>query len=435
MKVKRGSRENILWILSRTGWAVLLVLGLFFLIQQVIAVSQGPTDFCNDYLAAQRARLGLLPYVPLNCTAGAAHFPPPIQEYDTHPPFSLLFLLGWSLLPLQPATLLWGLWCLLAYLASGFLLLRELGWRSWKGLACFTLGSVLWLPLVYSEQMLNLGQTLTLLVVGAWVLERRGRQGWSGVLIGLAGLLKLWPAGLLLLSLLRRQWRQAIYGGITLLAGTLVTLWIPGLSAYSAYLGPVQRNERYVVPSDVNDSLVAAIARPFTGIPGALPPLIPGVSLSTAIGLGEGFALLIGLGALGWIAWLGTRREADEGASLLSWGLLVTILLLIFPVNPFWGQVTLILPAATLVLARRQLPKAPRGWLFLLAVGLAEPLGLGWLFPTLLWNLVLSGRLPRAGWETLVLGLPSLLLLLLAGALAWALWQVRREAKALAYPD
>ncbi|HEU5200999.1 MAG TPA: glycosyltransferase family 87 protein [Ktedonobacterales bacterium] len=414
-------RSRFRRVLTNTCWAILLVLGVFFLVRQIIDVSQGPSDFCNDYLAAQRVRIGLQPYVPLNCFSGGVHAPPSNMEYDTHPPFSILFLLGWSLLPLQPATMLWGVWCLIGYGASGFFLLRQLGWGTLRNVAFFTLGSILWLPFLYSEQLLNLGQTLTLFVVGAWILERRRQDTLSGVLIGLAGLLKLWPAGLLLYSLLFRRWRQALSGGITFVLGILLTLLVPGIQAYINYLGPVQHNEQSAVPSDVNMSVVAVVARPFTGIPGALPPLIPGVELSAGVLLGEILAGVVLSGGLGLIWWC-TRHTSSETTAWLSYGLLVTLLLLIFPVNPFWGQVSLILPLATTIAALRHLPRPPRTWYVLFALGLAEPLGAGWFIPGLMWKLVLNGTLTRAGWETLVFDMPGLMFLLIAGAQAWLLW-------------
>jgi hypothetical protein len=417
------------WVLYNTCWAILLVLGVFFLVKQIIDVSQGPSDFCNDYLTVQRAHTGLQPYVPFNCFSGGIHGPSTNLEYDTHPPFSLLFLFGWSLLPLKPATMLWGVWCLVGYAASGFFLLRELGWGTLRNVALFTIGSILWLPFLYSEQLLNLGQTLTLLVVGAWILERQRQDALSGVLIGLAGLLKLWPAGLLLYSLIFRRWRQAISGGITFVLGILLTLLVPGIQAYRGYLGPVQQNEQIAVPSDVNVSVVALVARPLTGIPGALPPLIPGVELPTGVLLGEIFAAMVLLGGIGLIWWC-TRYTSSKSTAWLSYGLLVTLLLLIFPVNPFWGQVSLILPLATTIAALRQLPRPPRSWYALFAIGLAEPLGVGWFIPGLMWKLVLNGNLARAGWETLVFDIPSIMFMLFAGTQAWLLWWASQKNRA-----
>jgi hypothetical protein len=414
------SRARLFWLLSTAGWAVLLTVSLLVLLNQVIQVSQGATDFCTDYTSAQRVLQGLQPYVPLHCTAGSAHFPPPLKEYDAHPPTSILLLLPFAFLPLKSATALWGLLSLAAYLGSGWLLLRTLGWRLLRGLALFAFGSLLWLPIVFSNQLLNLGQALTLLVAAACILERKRHGTLAGWMIGIASLVKLWPAGLIVGALVRRQWRQAIIGGGIFLLGTALAFLILGPGAYTAYLGPVELNERYVVPSDVNVSLAAAVARPFSGIPGALPPLIPGLTVPEASLLGEAFAGLALLCAC-WLIWWCARRTPGEAVIWLSQGLLITMLLLAFPVNPFWGQVTLLVPGATLILALRRLPRPPRWWWALLLVGLAEPLGLGWLLNGLPWWLVEERGVVRAGWLTLLFGVPALLLVLFAVAQAWLL--------------
>lgn len=413
-------RARLLWVLRIAGWSILLTISLLVLVNQVIQVSQGPTDFCTDYTTAQRVLQGVPPYIPLHCTADAASFPPPLKEYNAHPPTSVLLLLPFALLPIKSATLLWGLLSLAAYLASGVLLLRALGWRLLRGMALFAFGSLLWLPIVFSEQMLNLGQALTLLVTAACLFERRGRAGWAGWMIGAASLLKLWPAGLIAGALVRRQGRQAAVSGVVLLVGTALALLVIGPGAYASYLGPVALNERYVTPSDANVSLVAAVARPLSGIPATLPPFIPGVSLPAAVLLGElvaGLVLLLTLGLIWWCA----RRSPSEPVALLSNGLLITMLLLAFPVNPYWGQVTLLVPGALTILALRQLPRPPRWWIVCFVTSLAEPLGLGWLLIRLPWWLIQGGVAQPAGWVTLLLGVPTLGFLLFALAQAWLL--------------
>ena len=186
-------RTQPTWLLGTTGWATLLVLGLLVLIWQVVLTSQSHSDFCQDYIASLRLLQGQPPYQPLHLWPGYRACTMPI-DYDIHPPFLMLFFAPLALLPKVPAFLIWGFLSLAAYLASGLLLLRALGWYSLRGVALFVAGSVLWEPLIEAEGIQNLGQVLLLLLVVAWLLERRGRAGWAGGMLGLATLMKLWPA-------------------------------------------------------------------------------------------------------------------------------------------------------------------------------------------------------------------------------------------------
>ncbi|MGH9614958.1 MAG: glycosyltransferase family 87 protein, partial [Bryobacteraceae bacterium] len=410
-----------LWLLGRVGWGTLLGLGLVFLVAQVLVVSQGPTDFCTDYVSAQRVMQGLQPYIPLHCSAGAASFPTGLHEYDTHPPSSVLLLLPFALLSMGQATLIWGLCALAAYLVSGALLLKELGWYSLRGAALFVLGSMLWLPFLFSETFLNFEQLLTLLVLIAWLLARRRRHGWSGWLLGMAGLLKLWPAALLLLPLIQRRWRAALVGGVTLACGALLALVVVGQSAYAAYLGPVRLNETLAAPADANVSLVGAVARLWTGIPN-VPPLLPGLSVTEAMLLAEGLAALFLAGVVALLWWC-HQRGTSEAVELLSQGLLMTALLLAFPITWYWMLITLLLPCAATLLALRQLPRPPRWWLALLVGSLVPAAGPGWAAIRLPVWLQQAHLASPAAWQLLVVGLPTVGLLCFAWAQFWLLWQ------------
>ncbi len=423
------TRRSLALRLARSGALVLLLLlGLAVLGWQVITVSQSMSDFCQDYAAGRYVLQGLSPYLPVHCWAGYTRIPAPI-EYDAHPPFSVLLVLPLSLLPRLSATLLWGFACLACYLAAGWLLLKELGWCSLAKVTFFVLASALWPPLRLAEDMQNSAQLLLLLLVAAWVLERRGHATWAGVLIGLAGLLKVWPAALLLGALLLRRWPLARAGALTLVAGLLLALLALGPSANLAYLGTVQTNEHYWVPSDVNLSLVGLVARPLTGyheVTYVIPPLVQGLSLSQAVTLGEIVALAFLAGTFA-LLWWRARPVQSETAPLLAQGLLLTMTLLIFPATWYWGMITLLLPCATIVLALRRLPKPPAWWWLLLEGSLLLPFGGAWLVIQFT-----SGLLQRPtatnylGVATLLFDMPTAGVLLFAGLQAWLLWWATR---------
>jgi hypothetical protein len=421
-------RSAALRLLRSGALGLLLLLGLAVLVWQVITVSQSMSDFCQDYVAGRYVLQGLSPYLPVHCWAGYTRIPAP-TEYDAHPPFSVLLVLPLSLLPRLSAALLWGFVCLASYLAAGWLLLKEVGWHSLAKVTLFVLASAFWPPLRLAEDMQNSAQLLLLLLVAAWVLERRGHANWAGALIGLAGLLKVWPAALLLGALLLRRWPLARSGALTLVAGSAVALLALGPSATLAYLGTVQTNEHYWVPSDVNLSLVGVVARPLAGyheVAYVIPPLVQGLSLSQAVTLGEIVALVFLAGTLA-LLWWRARRVQSETVTLLAQGLLLTMILLIFPATWYWGMITLLLPCATIILALRRLPKPPAWWWVLLEGSLLLPFGGAWLIIQFTSGLLQgSAATNHLGAATLLFDAPTAGVLLFAGLQAWLLWWASR---------
>ena len=86
-------------------------------------------------------------------------------------------------------------------------------------------------PYVYACAVLgNLGLVLLFLVVLAWYWAARGRPWVAGAALGLATLLKVLPAVLIVFFLLKRQWRVA--------GGAVGTIVVVGLGLPLVLLGP-----------------------------------------------------------------------------------------------------------------------------------------------------------------------------------------------------
>ena len=118
--------------------------------------------------------------------------------------------------------MLWGFLSLAAYLVSGRLLLRALHLPVWQGLALFVGSSVFWVPPLVATQWLNLQQLLLLLLVSVCLLQQRHQDTWAGVLLGVAGLLKIWPLVILVIPILQRRWRLvAATVGVVLVVGSV----------------------------------------------------------------------------------------------------------------------------------------------------------------------------------------------------------------------
>lgn len=418
-------RARFFWLLRTTGWGTLLALGLSLLAWQVVLASQSANDFCQDYIAAQRLLHGEMPYLPLNSWVGYAACPVALP-YDAHPPFSILVFVPFALLPKTSAALLWGFCSLAAYLASGVLLLKELGWRVLPGMALFTIGSSFWTPLALAQQTQNLEQLLLLLLVAAWILERRGYSGWAGVLLGLAAMLKLWPVGLLLGAIIWRKWRLVLAGGVVMCLALAVTLIVPGPAAYAAYLGPVRVSELDSVPTRASVSLVGAFTRLFTGYPAHPPilPLVTGLSLPSAVLAGEVIAALFLLIVLAMLWWR-RKQGLEMPAELLCQGILMTLLLLTFPLIWYQSLVLLLLPVTTMLLALRALPRPPRWWWTGLWISLIILLIPGWVLLDLPGKLITYDAHRLAGIAALLAGVPTAVVALFAVEQVWLLWKAR----------
>ena len=403
---------------------MLLFVGVVGLGVLTVQAATGPNDFCQDYWSAVAVLHGQAVYPPIYCWAGYMHLPVAV-EYNSHPPTSILLYAPFGLLPKIPATMLWGFLSLAAYLASGWLLLRSLHWPTLQGLAIFAVGSLFWQPAVQAIQVLNMGQVLLLLLVVVWLLDRQQRNAWAGVVLGMAGLLKIWPLVILVIPLLQRRWRLVAAAGCVVLLGSLAAFIVEGPSAFLAYAGPIRINEQDWITHAGNESVAGTVAGLFTGFRGAVfPPvaLVPGIPQNTAILLGELLgAVLMGGGV--WLLFWKRRLLQDETGKLIAWGFVVTLILLAFPLTWPWGTITELLPITTLALALRRLPCPSLWWRVLIGASLLF-LSVPYTPQLIIILSQSSFRYHQSGLAALgILEVvcPTLGLLLFAGAQAWLL--------------
>lgn len=136
-------------------------------------------------------------------------------------PFFTIFMTPWSLLPLRVAIVVFTLlsFGLLAWavVLVEKLLSGKLGPRP-RVATLATLG--LMLAYVHSCGVLGqVGLVLLFLIVATWFLVERGREWSAGLALGLAALIKLLPAALIIFFLLKGRWRVAgtALGVVTLL--------------------------------------------------------------------------------------------------------------------------------------------------------------------------------------------------------------------------
>ncbi len=187
------------------------------------------------------------------------------DPYNTHPPSANLISLPFYLLSYQNAHLAWnlvslGMLCLaLVWIVKGL----ELRLSGWSILALFTL-LVLSDPL---QQTLIQGQPnllLMLLIVGAWRAGKSGSSFVSGMCLGLATAVKIYPAYLFLYFLVRRDWRGLSGGAVSFALITLLTAAIFGIDAYRVYITVVLPSISNVTNNWGNASLLSFWERLFS---------------------------------------------------------------------------------------------------------------------------------------------------------------------------
>jgi len=276
--------------------------------------------------------------------------------------------------------------------------------RGVSALACAALIG-LWPSLVSALAAGTLSPMLLLAVAGAYASLRAGRPLVAGGLVALAGYSKSFPALLAVYLLLRGRWRACLgvaATGIALLTWTLLAL---GWEAHWRYLSGVVPAQRFWFGATSNVSLTGVVTRllsenPFT-TPVAAAPVIAPASIALAAA-----ALLAATACAVW------RLPADWESESLGFGLAVTAMLLVSPINGNGNLILAIIPL-TAAAARVQ-ADWPRGlrWLLIASLLLALPVEFGELAPVRAWYLEQGAQVPvtelfwRQGWGNLLLDGP-----------------------------
>lgn len=216
---------------SRYGLAIAAAVTLQLIVLGLIRfVATGPDggDMCRDVVAAHRLFGGRNPYARIPSCGVLFNLP--------HPPAYLLLIGPFALLPMPAAAIIWSLVTLAALAASLALIARELGimlpaWR--LGLLLGLL--VFWPPLLGTLLEAQVSPILLLLLALTWCWARRGRSGWAGAALGLAGAIRLVPLLAVLYFLLRRDWRAVFAAGATFVVASLLPFPLIGTAGYLAY--------------------------------------------------------------------------------------------------------------------------------------------------------------------------------------------------------
>ncbi len=220
-----------------TGWRPLLAAGVVYalLVAGIVMVRVWPAAQGGDYAALKEETTSDF----RDFWYTARHFRDTgalTDAYGVHNylPFFTLFMLPWSFLPLPAAAALFALLSVGLFAAAVALVEQLLNNGVRRGPRPATyLALALLAPYVHSCAVLGNVMLLVLfLVLAAWYLVEHGHDAAAGVALGLATLVKLLPAVLIVFLLLKRRWTAA---GVA-----LAVVGVAGFGLPAASVGPAE---------------------------------------------------------------------------------------------------------------------------------------------------------------------------------------------------
>lgn len=360
-------------------------------------------DFVQDYLWVRAVVDGTDPYEDLTDLA-LRYFgfvPVGVVPYrSAHPPTAGLLMLPLAWVDYGVAATLWFAAELGAVFLAVYLLCRGSGVHSATPLA-LALGLAIfgWYPFHNELALGQLSTTVLVLLCGAWVALRGNRKGLAGALLGLAILIKPVPWPLLLVLLVRREWR-ALGGAVgAMVGGGLLTVAAVGLDRILTYQSGLRVYGELHRAEAQNMSLWTVGWRVFHGTQSTI---LNGISAPPLADFEAGARLLSP--ALPALLLLGACLAARRQMRLdLALGMMLCASLLINPISWDHYLVLAALPIALLVgcAARRELSRG--------AVSLALVAALPLFIPVRAW-MELAQQIGGAGAGGLDVGFwPALL--------------------------
>lgn len=277
----------------------------------------------------------------------------------TYPPFAAILLTPFALVDSLTAKVVWTVLTFAVVVACLAVLVRASGRdRGADGTRSSTLG-VAWVaglavPVMATYPFLHnliVGQ-VSLFVIALALCDHLLPRRWQGLLVGLAGAIKLTPLVFLPYYLLTRQWRQAAVCGGTFAAATGLALAVlpgPSVAYWTDKLWQTGRVGR--TDSTVNKSLLGTLARQ---LPDGAPVTLVWLGVAAAVA------------ALAYWRAAQHLRDGDLLSATLAVGALsVAVSPISWPHHQLW----LVLAAAWYLLQRGPLPVALGAVLFVIFLG------------------------------------------------------------------
>lgn len=390
-------------------------------------------DFAQEWTSARNFLVGLPVYLDYRQSlethlGGSAS---PAFLYNAHPPGAVLVALPFGLLEYRAAYLLWSILSLLCLTVSLWMIAGAR--RSDR----FGLTELCLLTLVVSGNSLmhqtvqgQLNLVLLVLITGSWWADRKNAPACSGVLIGIAAAVKLFPAFLVVYYLAQRKWRAVWGSAVAFVAVNGVGCLLFGVQAYRDYLFRAAPDVAKFRDTWPNASLLGFWSKLFDGAFGHVLPLWHSPLLAKMLTVISCLVLI----AATWWSVARTARSAGETSASdpdrnLAFALCCAGMLLASPIT--WDHYFLLLiPALWFAWQACQGQIVSRTLIVLVAVALL------WLNPFSVWATMIPKQFGTNGQDriagpVLVLTLISFQFYALLGFYLLVFAKLRRRSQIL----
>jgi hypothetical protein len=350
-------------------WACLALLVLLKLGPAFITVFRPPPDthldFVQEWLSARCYWAGDPVYLTqreaMRRQTGRDLIELDERPWNAHPPVAVLVALPFGLIPdYRTAHLVWNLVTFPMFLAGVGLIIRglhiSLHWWSIFPAIVFVVASN---PVISQLWHAQLNFVLLFLIAIAWAAERRGYRAASGIAVGIATAIKLFPGLMLVYFVATRGWRQATFTVLAAISANALALGLFGWEAFATYIRVVLPSLELFRGSWGNASLTGYTTRVLLAT--GATEFAPVVAVTLQFGV---------VGTIGLVAWRATTTDTRD----LAFALAIAGMPLASPIAWPYYFVLLVLPL--LLLWQRLKPMWIRCVLFSVLVILLLPEGL-----------------------------------------------------------
>lgn len=226
---------------------IVIVIGFLLYINVLKGIYITNDDFKRDYYAAR------------HFLSGESIYQDTLHP-NYHPPFIALLILPIAYLPYSISSYIWSIITISLYFFSMYLVLNELRIKlpiEWRMILIGFL--ICWYPFLENLILGQISIVISTCIIAAWVLLRRGRETYAGILIGFASLIKLFPIIFIAYFIFRKRWRSLLGMVIMLIAGFTITTIIIGPQSQIQYVTEI-------APRDINNFAHYPINLSFGGI-------------------------------------------------------------------------------------------------------------------------------------------------------------------------